>query len=293
MNKVPVGRTIAAAYQFTFGQLGTIIGLIWLPLVVLAVLNFLPEIAGNTGDAGDNTLVAGTREAGNLAISLLTLLLQSVIYVAVTRQALGLRQGAARIHFALGQPEFRLFGALFLVDMMLVGLLLLVIFTVYAAGALAEAERMGPAADAVASLAGILGALAAIYVIIRLGSLVTPTTVVENRIDLRRSWTITRGNVLRIIVIFLAVLAPVMILEALGMFAVAGREVLAAMPPAGVTDPKSIEQQMDAIQTVIFHHAPGLTGVILILAPFSDGLSVAAAAFAFRALSASAPAAKS
>jgi hypothetical protein len=60
-----------------------------------------------------------------------------------------------------------------------------------------------------------------------------------------------------------------------------------------VTDPKSIEQHMDAIQTVIFHHAPGLTGVILILAPFSYGLSVAAAAFAFRALSASAPAAKS
>ena len=49
MNKLPVGQTISDAYGFTFSQLGTIIGLIWFPMVVSTLLNFLPQLASYGG----------------------------------------------------------------------------------------------------------------------------------------------------------------------------------------------------------------------------------------------------
>ena len=45
------GQTISDAYGFTFTQLGTIIGLIWFPMVVSTLLNFLPQLAAGYGDA--------------------------------------------------------------------------------------------------------------------------------------------------------------------------------------------------------------------------------------------------
>ena len=40
MRKIPVLRTIAEGYAFTFGHLGTIIGLIWLPMVIVAIAGY-------------------------------------------------------------------------------------------------------------------------------------------------------------------------------------------------------------------------------------------------------------
>src|ERR1700722_10353683 len=99
MHKLPVGRTILDAYRFAFGHLGTIIGLIWLPMVLATLLNFLPELSGSVGDAPANSVAASTQILESLAILVLTQLLYAIIYVAVTRQALGLRQGTAIVHF--------------------------------------------------------------------------------------------------------------------------------------------------------------------------------------------------
>lgn len=37
MKKIPVGRTVAEAYRFTFLGLEHVIGAIWLPVVILTV----------------------------------------------------------------------------------------------------------------------------------------------------------------------------------------------------------------------------------------------------------------
>src|SRR5262249_15126117 len=111
MNKLPVVSTITDAYRFAFGHLGAIIGLIWLPKVLATLLNFLPALSGAAADANTNPAAAGASTFEGIAILVLTQLLNPVMYVAVTRQALGLRQGPAVIHFALGPPEFRMFGA--------------------------------------------------------------------------------------------------------------------------------------------------------------------------------------
>src|SRR5256885_4893359 len=60
MTKLPVGSTIRHAYSFTFGELGTIIGLCWLPLVLIAILQFLPyAFGGDPMAAPENAAVQG------------------------------------------------------------------------------------------------------------------------------------------------------------------------------------------------------------------------------------------
>ena len=40
MQKLPVGRIVRLAYAFTFGEIGTIIGLVWIPALITAVGGF-------------------------------------------------------------------------------------------------------------------------------------------------------------------------------------------------------------------------------------------------------------
>ena len=40
MKKIPVLATIREAYDFTFTHLGAIIGLIWLPMILITVIGF-------------------------------------------------------------------------------------------------------------------------------------------------------------------------------------------------------------------------------------------------------------
>src|ERR1700690_896796 len=43
MKKIPVIRTVQAAYQFVFTHLGQIMGLIWVPMVLVTVIGFFVE----------------------------------------------------------------------------------------------------------------------------------------------------------------------------------------------------------------------------------------------------------
>jgi hypothetical protein len=271
MNKLPVGKTISDAYGFTFSHLGTIIGLIWFPMVLSTLLNFLPELAGNYSDGSSNVVGSGAVE--NLAVLLLTLLLSAVMYVAVARQALGLRQGPAMFHFALGQPEFRVYGAL-LIIYFLIGV---------AALAQVEAQSVGGPASLFASLTVLPGILVIVYVVVRFGFLLVPAVVAENRLDFGHIWSLTRGNFWRILAVVAAIAIPLWLVESLSALAVMGGELQAALPPAQA-DPHVIEQHMAAIEDVMRRHMPALMGIGLILAPFSLGLTLAASASAYRAL---------
>src|SRR5215469_11751356 len=106
MKKIPVLQTIKAAYGFVFSHLGTIIGLIWLPMVVVTVLGFFVE-QHYYAAAADALASNNYARLGHSAISLFcyfvaAILLYAVMYVAVTQLALGQRKEGARAHFALG-----------------------------------------------------------------------------------------------------------------------------------------------------------------------------------------------
>lgn len=275
MNKLPVAKTVLDAYGFTFSQLGTIIGLIWFPMVISSLLNFLPQLAES---AGAGAAASGAGPIESLAVLLLTLLLSAIIYVAIARQALGLRQGPAVFHFALGQPEFRVYGAL-LVIYFLIGLAVL---------ALLEAQAVGGPVAQAATFIALPGFLFVVFLAIRFAFLLVPAIVTENRVDFAHIWSLTRGNFWRLFAVAMAIAIPVWFVECTAALALMGKDLQLALPPPQTTDPQVIQQHMVAVEEVFSRYLPELIGILLIMAPFSLGLSIAASAFAYRTLSGSA-----
>jgi hypothetical protein len=281
VRKIPVRETIVHAYKFTLAHLGTIIGLCWLPLVLIAVLQFLPyALGGNPMAPAENASAQGRHGLENLGSSLLILLLYSIMYVPVTRQALGWRQGTAVVHFALGAPEFRVFGALclFFLVLLTMGIGVGVLGMILAGIAITAGKN---------ALLGLLFALiilgavlAFIYATLRLGFLVVPVAVAEEQISLTRSWVLARQNFWRILGVLLSVLLPIYLLHLIGLLAIVGPGLLAPLP----YDPNHAEQVLAARFAMVGQHMPEYLGLTLILAPFSIGLAVGASTFGYRAL---------
>jgi len=274
MNKLPVGQTITDAYGFTFTQLGTIIGLIWFPTVVSTLLSFLPQFAGAYASA---EAASDADTFARLAVSLLMTLLSAIAYVAVARQALGLRQGPAVFHFALGMPEFRVYGGLLILYFFMAVLLLIPL----------QAERIGGPISIVASYVTFPVTLLIIYLSLRIGSLLIPSVVLENKVDFARVWILTRGNFGRILVVAIAIAVPLLLIYGVVAYELVRNDLRSVMSFADTSDQKAMAQQVAALQDVLLRHTPELMGLGLIMTPFAVGLVLAASASAYRTLSGS------
>jgi hypothetical protein len=279
VNKIPVGKTIASAYNFALGHLGTIIGLIWFPMILVALFSFLPYALGTAQyDPAQSINDAGRSGAVNLACSVASFILYAVIYVVVTRQALGLRQGGASFHFSLGTPEWRMLGA-----MILMGLAIIVLILAYAAVAgivFFIASQVSPVAAALVLLPAVLaGVCLLFFVALRFGFLLAPVVVAEETMNLGRSWTLTHGNFWRIFAVVLAAALPFLVVQFAAMLWVAGPDVFAPFP-TGADFAAALQQRMQ----ILDRHMPVLLGLTVFLAPFSLGINLGAQAFAYRAL---------
>ncbi|MBV8978415.1 MAG: hypothetical protein JOZ13_13670 [Alphaproteobacteria bacterium] len=279
MAKLSAGQAIRFAYGFTLSQLGTIIGLIWAPMLAIAVLNFLPYLLGdNRVSADQNAAAAGQAALRGLFFGFAALLLTACVYVAVMRQALGQRTGPAVFYFSIGSAELRVFAGVVLLSLFLgaIGL------GTSLAGALAIAGG-GAAGGGIAALVLLGGACLMLVLLTRLGFLLVPVATVENRIGFERGWQLTAGNFWRILsVIFVVTLPAAAIL--LGALAwLIGPELAKLMPLAAHMTPEVLS---DRITAIMDKHVAELIGINLILAPFSIGLLMGAAAFAYKQLSA-------
>ena len=274
MNKIPVWKTIRFAYTFTFGDIGTIIGLIWLPTVLIAVLQFVPYALG-IQSIGQNEAPSQGTTLVYLGCFSASWLLYAMNVVAVTRRALGTDQEVASIHFALGWPEWRIFAAF-----MLFGLVFLAFYIVYLLGYWLLSS-IGPGGSAAAvllfSTAWLCGL---IYVGLRLGMLLTPVVIVEETVDLARVWHLAKGNFWRILAVLLAVLLPLAAIQFGAMLAIVGTQVVGPLPAHG----ESMQAAINASVAVLDKYMPELIGLSLLLAPFSMGLLFGATAAAYRAL---------
>jgi hypothetical protein len=286
MNKLPVGGSIGFAYRFAFGQLGTIIGLIWIPMVVIGVLQFLPFGLGDaTLVPQDNPSAYGAAQLRAIVFLFVTMLMYASIFVAVTQQALGLRQGSALYHFGLGRTEFRMWGALLLLSaiciMFLVAVAALTWVGIVVAAKSGNAALAGPVEGALL----FVGTCGFIFVVTRLGYLLVPVTVSENRIGLERSWKLSHGNFWRITLVLFVVTFPVQFVAGGAQLAVMGRELGPLLNP---THTMTVDVFMNRMQVVESHHMPEIIGINLIAAPFLWGLLLSAAAFGYKALRAAA-----
>jgi hypothetical protein len=272
MKKIPVTQTIQAAYRFVFTHLGAIIGLIWLPMLLVTVLGFFVEQRYYAAAAD----ALASNNVANLGPALLTLfcyfiaavLLYAVMYVPVVQLALGQRKEGALVHFAFGPLEWRMFRALigliafmlipFVVAGVLFGSILSFVPPVH--GTVPPLTAMG------LELLAVLAYLAILYVGLRFVFLLPAVAVSEEGPVLPRAWKLSAGNFWRILGVVLATVGPVVFFAALVESLLAGPQALipqfansSAMAAAQL---HSMSSNMPLSQGLGFLIAPLILGLV-------------------------------
>ncbi len=301
MAKVPVGKTIAFSYSFTFGNIGTIIGQIWLPMLLLTLGSYFvlsPYYESfSRAVAEDNTALVGQASVTLFFYSLVSLIFYAMIYVALTRHALGQAPNHSIFHFSLGPAEWRMYGAMLALVFAMIILLVLILLGAFLAGALATgvlgaagmAPEVAQAAKgvmpkvasapvaAVGSLISLFIIGAATYVFVRLFFVLAPVTVAEEQINLGRGWQLTAKNFWRLFAILLATVGPVFVLIMICEAFVLGPD---SVMPHSDGSFAATAARMDQMRP----HLPVLYGLSFVFSPFLFGLVSGASAFAYRAL---------
>jgi hypothetical protein len=291
MSKIPVGRVIGRTYAFTFGEIGTVIGLIWIPTLLTVVGSFLVQrmMAGQPmpDPAGPPAMPAGA------SLSFLFLILSQffsvMVAVALTRQTLGLRQGPAFAHFAIGAEELRVFGSFMLMYLLVflfalaAGIIVAVLLGVIAA-AIPDKAVSEAAGAAVALVGGLAGLGALVYLMARLSFLMIPSAVNEGEFGLTRSWELTKGNFWRIIGVALGTALPALVLIIVAEVIILGPDYFLLMGQM-IKDYEHGPKYAAQIQDIAQHKTPVLLGFALLAAPITNSLIFTPAAFAYQMVS--------
>lgn len=289
MNKIPVGQTIRFAYAFTFGEIGTIIGLIWIPTLVNAVATFFAFRAyySTLTDSFENGMPPSGAELGlPFLLVFMAMLLVAMIGVAITQQAMGQRQGPAFAHVSLGNFEFRTFGGLFGLYLLVMGVLAIMVGAAKVAGtaAIQTNPQLGAGAAAGIGVAELIGMLFIAYMAVRLTFFLVPSVIDGGEFGLSRSWQLTKGNFWRIVAIALATLLPIFLVFALVQVIILGPKLF--LPDFNHADDtaatlRNVVAQMRAMQ----NNMPLLIGLNFVVSPLVYGMMFSASAFAYRSLS--------
>jgi len=279
MRRVPVVATIRDAYGFLAAHLGAIIGLIWMPMVLLTVAEYftLYRLYNSAIDflAGGNPALIGPALLMSLACLVAGLLFYAMMLVAVVRLALDTQAAAPSfVHFAFGPLEWRMFRALFAFT----GLAMLIGFTAMFAGNVMFALVPGLKADQ--NAAGDILVLAMIGMGLALAArmlLPLPAIVVHQPGPaLRRAWALSVGNFLPLLVILLAVFLPAKLIQVAIEMWLSGKSALAAGATPQI-------QLMNAVLNAR-QMLPIACGLSFFVSPVVIGLFAGASASVWRAL---------
>lgn len=286
--KIPVGKTLEAAFIFAFRNILSILGTVWFPVLVAGVLiggaAFL-TVSGMHGHIPDPK----TQWAAfvQFLLQLIPLLVWAVIVVIVTgamvqvgllRKALGLHPSPVFVFYSLGRDVWRLIGASFLLLVIAIGLEIAFVAAGFIVYGVAHATLHEPGSYWIAGAAGVVLFCAYFYCMVRLGYFVPVIVVAEHHIGIGRSWELARGNFWRIIAI------TIVLSLAIGIVAQMVQAIF--LPPFMTTfdehgDPHMVMQRIMAY----FHTvAPILIVVGLFRIIFQYGLMAGAAANAYRAV---------
>lgn len=278
MAKLPVRETILETYRYTFAHIGKIIGLIWLPqlLITLGGYYFLKPyltfLAGNPD--GAELMQHGPLILGMYGYCLIAVLLFAWIAAALIREILAPTEGAPFFAFPPPAPVFRTVGGLFA----LLGLFL--IFAMAMGILVVVLDKLMPAGSMVA-VALCLGAL--LYFGLRLGFLLIPATIAEEKLGLVRSWQLTNGHFWKLLAIILATTVPVSLVSQIAQTAILGpdqfRDLLGSFKDAAAMAHHNAEQVR-----LMSEKLPFLMGLNFFLAPFVAGLTVFPTVFVYKHL---------
>lgn len=277
MVRVPVVATIRDAYSFTINNLGGIIGLIWVPMLLLIVMFFF-SIHRYYSDVievmnGGNASILGPTLLMMLGFVVAALLLQAIMYVSVVQLALGQRTAPAVAHFAFGPAEWRMFRAF----LAFVGLLLAIIIPVAMMGRVAMGS-VGTASPQMLALVLVMYGIILLFMP-RFFALLPAISVGETEPVLRRAWQLSAGNFGRLLLILIAVFGPVFIVFGILEMLLASQLPMPPVP-AGATE----KVQMVAAVTRAQKMLPFMSGLAFLIYPLIIGLFSGASVSAWRAL---------
>jgi hypothetical protein len=279
IRRVPVAATIRDAYTFLVEHLGAVIGLVWVPMVLLTIAKYF------TLYRLFNSLIeslAGGNPAQTLPALLMTmaylvaaLLLYAMMFVAVMQLVLGTQAAASSFaHFAFGPLEWRMFRAFFA----LAGLAMMIGLTAVFAVSALSAQVAGLKSNQM--LAGNIMLLAMICVgvtvLVRLLLPLPAIVIHESGPALRRAWTLSAGNFLPLLGILLAIVLPVLLVQVSVEAFLSGKNV----PAPGAT------QQMQMMSALLNARQmlPWACGLSFLVSPILIGLFASASASIWRAL---------
>jgi hypothetical protein len=303
MNKIPVGQTIEQSYAFVFGRYLSLLGVVWLPMVLTAGLSLLYA----RWSYGAWTIVPPESMSPQMAIRavpfslLLSAVMMAIIIVigmGVVREAVGTRSGPRFVYFRFGSDELRAAGAAIL---LVIGLYIVLIVAIIVSGVIGaivigvhgatNGAKHDPTLLGIQILGFIgMGALVAsvvcIYFGARFGFLLVPATAAEHRFALERSWELTKGNFWRALTVIIATFIPVIAVHLIVIGFTLGPMYVAIF--THLSDQQAMMRQMHAVMQTQSKTLPYIWGLNLLLAPLTYGLWFAPGAFAYRSLTSTA-----
>ena len=277
MSKIPVGKTIAFAYSFTFGNFLTVLGLSWVPLVLTAVLAFvtLPTYLAGMQAMVTNGDPSGLVTGGGLIVLLNIVAFASfiMIYVAIARQALGLRSGPAYFYFSVDAAFWRLLLAYLLTIVIAIGgaIVIMIVFGILLV-------VFAP----LAVIVMIVGFFGLAYVMLRLTFLQPALAVAEEKGIVGRAWSLGKGNFWRFFAVLLGIMIPMVIV--LGVVQVSLFSSLSFVPPPEDASPAEALAAMAQMGAQIVALLPILIPIAIVFYSAMIAMVVSASAFAYRSL---------
>ena len=300
MDNIPVGETIRRGYGFAVGNFAMLLGIVWLPLVLVVATGaifgllspaFAPALIGNNG--------AALKHAWPLMVVfyLFAFLFFSVAIVGLTECALAEVPVRRFFYFSLDGRVWRLFKAYLLsilivlavVVVVLVGLVLFGVILAKVSGVSPDQMKNSPMVGLMAGLVPLLLTLWLFYFIVRQMTLLAPVVVAEETGGMRKAWTLSRGQFWRLLAIMLATGLPAVLVWLLVQY----RFIFDGLPPSaanGATPQELVQWGANGLARMkqyAFVLAPGF----LLLTTFSYGAIYGALAYAYRATIEKSPAA--
>lgn len=296
MSRIPVGATIAAAYRFVFGSFLTVLGVTWLPSVVMIVCSYVFTKMSLAAQQADPSAAASRQMLVELLpMQLVIFGMVAMMSAGVAQQALGLRTGPTRIYFSLDKPVWRLLGAYLLVALAgVLGTIVLAIGTtilslIVGAGVYLAGLRNAITVSVLVTfdILTIYGVL--FYALVRVAFLVTPITIAEGRISLRRAWAMGHRNFWRFVAVGLGVSAPIILAEGVFLFTLMPHGFLhfpppGASPAAGAAYHQMVLAQEAAAQATTLKYWYVYYPCSLLMNTILFGLINGAQCFAYRTL---------
>ena len=279
-RRISVGATVREAYAFVGAHLGGIIGVIWLPMVLITVAQFFTFNRGYNDFidalAGNNPAHLGPAMLMLLGYLVAKLLLTALMCVGVVQLAQGNRSATALIYIAFGPAEGRLFRAF----CGFVGLLFMVAITVLVVAQMAMSMNAVPSLQVRQAAGGLmmLALLGAGVVLSARFLILAPAVAVgETMPVLRRAWTLSAANFWPLLGVLVALFLPLLL-----FFAAleAGLGQTGTLPAADAAP----EAQMVAALIHARQILPLTCGLSFFFSPLLIGLFCGASVSAWRAL---------